>query len=168
MIFRYSPFQNACHIKSSLSKKPGLFGCCTIKACQGKPVWKSSCKFFASSVPCSRSITTLQRWKYSVLMSAMNSAKTATSTILVTFSKPPSLFKFVRIENHPSDLPGEKVDLVMKDSLKPANGKNILRETIPLDCTGSMRLHRCGIQAFRSRILQSLHCKQPASHDAQG
>lgn len=50
--------------------------------------------------------------------------------ILVTFSKPPSLFKFVRLENHLSDILGIKVDLVMKDSLKPAIGENILREVI--------------------------------------
>jgi predicted nucleotidyltransferase len=52
--------------------------------------------------------------------------------ILVTFSKPPSLFKFVRLENHLSDILGVKVDLVMKDSLKPVIGKNILREAIPV------------------------------------
>ena len=50
--------------------------------------------------------------------------------ILVTFSKPPSLFKFIRLENHLSDTLGVKVDLVMKDSLKPAIGKNILREAV--------------------------------------
>ena len=50
--------------------------------------------------------------------------------ILVTFSKPPSLFKFVRLENHLSDTLGVKVDLVMKDSLKPAIGKQILREAV--------------------------------------
>ncbi len=52
--------------------------------------------------------------------------------ILVTFSKPPSLFKFVRLENYLSDLLGVKVDLVMKDSLKPAIGKHILREVVPV------------------------------------
>ncbi len=50
--------------------------------------------------------------------------------ILVTFSKPPSLFKFVRLENHLSDILGVKVDLVMKDSLKSAIGKHILREAL--------------------------------------
>ena len=50
--------------------------------------------------------------------------------ILVTFSKPPSLFKFVRLENYLSDTLGVKVDLVMKDSLKPAIGKQILREAV--------------------------------------
>ena len=52
--------------------------------------------------------------------------------ILVTFNKPPSLLKFVRLENYLSDKLGVKVDLVMKDSLKPAIGKNILREVVPI------------------------------------
>jgi len=52
--------------------------------------------------------------------------------ILVTFSKPPSLLKFVRLENYLSDKLGVKVDLVMKDSLKPTIGKNILREVVPV------------------------------------
>lgn len=52
--------------------------------------------------------------------------------VLVTFNKAPSLLKFVRLENHLSDTLGVKVDLVMKDSLKPAIGKNILREAIPV------------------------------------
>ena len=50
--------------------------------------------------------------------------------ILVTFNKPPSLFKIVRLENHLSDILSVKVDLVMKDSLKPAIGKKILREAV--------------------------------------
>ena len=52
--------------------------------------------------------------------------------VLVTFTKAPSLLKFVRLENQLSDLLGIKVDLVMKDSLKPAIGKNILREVLPV------------------------------------
>lgn len=52
--------------------------------------------------------------------------------ILVTFKKAPSLLKFVHLENHLSDILGVKVDLVMKDSLKPAIGKNILREAVPV------------------------------------
>jgi hypothetical protein len=52
--------------------------------------------------------------------------------ILVTFSKPPSLLKFVNLENHLSDRLGVKVDLVMRDSLKPDIGKNILREVVPV------------------------------------
>lgn len=52
--------------------------------------------------------------------------------ILVTFKKAPSLLTFIAIENYLSDLLGVKVDLVMKDSLKPIIGKNILREAIPV------------------------------------
>ena len=52
--------------------------------------------------------------------------------LLVTFRKPPSLLKFIRLENHLSDTLGVKVDLVMKDSLKPTIGRNILREAVPV------------------------------------
>lgn len=52
--------------------------------------------------------------------------------ILVTFNKPPSLFKLVRLENHLSNLLGVQVDLTLKDSLKPAIGKHILREALPV------------------------------------
>jgi hypothetical protein len=52
--------------------------------------------------------------------------------ILVTFNKTPSLLKFIRLENYLSDTLGVKVDLVMKDSLKPAIGRNILREVVPV------------------------------------
>jgi uncharacterized protein len=52
--------------------------------------------------------------------------------VLVTFHEPPSLLTFLAIENHLSDLLGVKVDLVMKDSLKPGIGKNVLREAVPV------------------------------------
>jgi predicted nucleotidyltransferase len=51
--------------------------------------------------------------------------------ILVTFRKAPSLLTFIAIENYLSDLLGIKVDLVMKDSLKPKIGQHILSEAIP-------------------------------------
>ena len=50
--------------------------------------------------------------------------------ILVTFSEPPSLLKFIALENYLSDVLGVKVDLVMKDALKPAIGKVILSEAV--------------------------------------
>lgn len=50
--------------------------------------------------------------------------------ILVTFRKAPSLLTFIAIENYLSDLLGVKVDLVMKDSLKPEIGQQILSKTI--------------------------------------
>jgi hypothetical protein len=52
--------------------------------------------------------------------------------ILVTFKEVPSLLTFIAIENYLSDLLGVKVDLVMKDSLKPKIGRRILNEAIPV------------------------------------
>lgn len=52
--------------------------------------------------------------------------------ILVEFCQPPSLFKFIRLENYLSDLLGVQVDLVMKDTLKPAIGRRILQEVTPV------------------------------------
>lgn len=48
--------------------------------------------------------------------------------LLVTFDRAPTLFQFVALENLLSDELGVKVDLVMKDSLKPEIGKYILAE----------------------------------------
>jgi predicted nucleotidyltransferase len=48
--------------------------------------------------------------------------------ILVEFSKTPTIFKFINLENYLSDVLGVKVDLVMKDALKPHIGKYILKE----------------------------------------
>ena len=50
--------------------------------------------------------------------------------ILVEFYDPPSLLKFIELEYFLSDLLGTKVDLVMKDALKPVIGKRILREVV--------------------------------------
>lgn len=52
--------------------------------------------------------------------------------ILVTFKEVPSLLTFIAIENYLSDLLGVKVDIVMKDSLKPKIGQQILCEAIPV------------------------------------
>jgi predicted nucleotidyltransferase len=48
--------------------------------------------------------------------------------VLVEFSKTPTIFKFVNLENYLSDAPGVKVDLVMKDALKPNIGNYILND----------------------------------------
>ena len=50
--------------------------------------------------------------------------------ILVTFSETPGLFDYVRMENRLSAMLHKKVDLVMKESLKPNIGRNILREVV--------------------------------------
>ena len=50
--------------------------------------------------------------------------------LLVEFSETPSLFEFLELEQHLTDLLGLKVDLVMKSALKPRIGKHILREVV--------------------------------------
>jgi hypothetical protein len=50
--------------------------------------------------------------------------------VLVTFYEPPSLLKFLEIENYLTDRLGIKVDLVMRDALKPMIKKNVLRALI--------------------------------------
>lgn len=50
--------------------------------------------------------------------------------ILVDFFQEPSFFKFIDLENYLTKLLGVKVDLVMKNSLKPNIGKQILNEVI--------------------------------------
>jgi len=50
--------------------------------------------------------------------------------LLVTFHSAPGLFKFIELEHFLSDQLGVKVDLVMKESLKPRIGRRILSETV--------------------------------------
>lgn len=52
--------------------------------------------------------------------------------LIVEFYDQPGLLKFIEMENYLSDLLGIKVDLVMKDGLKPAIGERILNEVIAL------------------------------------
>lgn len=52
--------------------------------------------------------------------------------VLVEFYDVPSLLKFIKMENYLSDVLGVKVDLVMKDALKPEIGKHILKEVVPV------------------------------------
>src|SRR5262245_16507545 len=50
--------------------------------------------------------------------------------VLVTFDKTPGLLKFISLENLLSDLLGVKVDLVMRNALKPNIGRRVLREAV--------------------------------------
>lgn len=50
--------------------------------------------------------------------------------ILVSFHEVPTLLQFIELENMLSDHLGLKVDLVMRDSLKPRIGKHILKEIL--------------------------------------
>jgi len=52
--------------------------------------------------------------------------------LLVEFERAPSLFKYVELEDHLSELVGIKVDLVMKKTLKPHIGRYILAEVVSL------------------------------------
>lgn len=50
--------------------------------------------------------------------------------ILVTFTKPTGIFKFISLEDYLSNLFGKKVDLVTKRALKPAIKDEVLQEVV--------------------------------------
>ena len=52
--------------------------------------------------------------------------------VLVEFSKTIDLFKYIELEEFMSKKLGVKVDLVMKDTLKPRIKERILNEAIPV------------------------------------
>ena len=52
--------------------------------------------------------------------------------VLVEFSEPVGLFKFIELEDFLSQELGTKVDLVMRDSLKPRIKERIIKEAIQL------------------------------------
>lgn len=52
--------------------------------------------------------------------------------ILVEFGETPSLLRLIELENHLTDTLGVKVDLVMKDALRPRIGRRILEEVEPV------------------------------------
>jgi predicted nucleotidyltransferase len=52
--------------------------------------------------------------------------------ILVEFSKPVGLFRFIELEEYLTETLGVKVDLVSKKALKPRIGRNILQEMVPV------------------------------------
>ena len=52
--------------------------------------------------------------------------------MLVDFSETPSLFEVIELEGYLSTLLGVKVDLVMKGTLKPLIGRQILNEVVGL------------------------------------
>jgi hypothetical protein len=58
--------------------------------------------------------------------------KTATLIFSLNSFETPGLFTFIRLEEELSSIIGYKVDLVMKNSLKPSIGKRILTEVIPV------------------------------------
>lgn len=50
--------------------------------------------------------------------------------VLVEFSNTPDLFEFIGLKQELSDMLGVKVDLVMKNALKPTIGERILEEVV--------------------------------------
>lgn len=50
--------------------------------------------------------------------------------ILIAFSRTPGFFDFLKLEERLGKLLKGRVDLVMKGSLKPFIGKNVMREVI--------------------------------------
>lgn len=52
--------------------------------------------------------------------------------VLVEFTEEPSFFKFLELEDYLSKILKARVDLVMKDVLKPIIGKHILKEVVYL------------------------------------
>src|SRR3954451_18516725 len=52
--------------------------------------------------------------------------------ILVSFHETPTLLRLIELENHLSDLLGVKVDLVLREALKPRIGERVLREVVPV------------------------------------
>jgi predicted nucleotidyltransferase len=52
--------------------------------------------------------------------------------VLVTFDRSPSLFRLIELENQLSDRLGVKVDLVMRDSLKPWIRPEVLSDVVPV------------------------------------
>lgn len=52
--------------------------------------------------------------------------------LLVEFQEAPSLLTFLRLEHDLSDLLGVKVDLVMKDALRPTIARRVLSELVPV------------------------------------
>jgi predicted nucleotidyltransferase len=52
--------------------------------------------------------------------------------VLVTFNETPGLFRFIELEYFLTDLLGVKVDLVMRDALKPRVRDRVLSEAISI------------------------------------
>jgi len=52
--------------------------------------------------------------------------------LLVEFEATPGLFLFVRLKDALTQLLGVKVDLVMKDALRPQLRQKVLRDAIPI------------------------------------
>jgi uncharacterized protein len=52
--------------------------------------------------------------------------------VLVSFQRPTRLLRLVELEQYLTDVLGLKVDLVLRDALKPRIGRRILAEAVPV------------------------------------
>jgi uncharacterized protein len=52
--------------------------------------------------------------------------------VLVSFDRIPSFFRYIELEERLTELLGLKVDLVMRDALKPRVRENVLAELVPV------------------------------------
>lgn len=52
--------------------------------------------------------------------------------VLVSFHEIPGLLRFIELENYLSDLLEVKVDLVLREALKPRIGDSVLKEVVPV------------------------------------
>jgi len=52
--------------------------------------------------------------------------------ILVAFTKTPSFFKLINMQNYISDILQVKVDLVIEDALKPSMIKRVIKEKVKI------------------------------------
>ena len=52
--------------------------------------------------------------------------------LLVSFEDPPGLLRFVELENLLSERLGVKVDLVVREALKPRIGRRVVAEALPV------------------------------------
>jgi len=52
--------------------------------------------------------------------------------VLISFSRPTSLLRLAALEQYLSDYLRVKVDLVLRDALKPRIGRRILAEAVPV------------------------------------
>ena len=59
-----------------------------------------------------------------------NQNKESDVDILVDFTKPVGLIEFIKLEEYLKDLLGIKVDLVLREGIKPALRSNILKQAV--------------------------------------
>ncbi len=82
-----------------------------------------------------RTLSPLLEQKYSVIKLGIfgsyargEQGENSDLDLLVAFKEPPSLFRYIELDNYISETLGVKVNLVMEDALKPNIRERILKE----------------------------------------